>query len=397
MDRHLILALLLAGLVFNQASVQAEAAFQLQEGDRVAFLGGGIWEQDRTHGFLETRLTRRFPEAHVLFRNFGWGGDTVRGIARTSGYQNPEGFARLLKEVLTWKPTVVVLGYGLNESFAGPEALPGFVEDYRKLLEALGPLKARCVLLSPTYHEDLGRPLPDPTVHNQHLQAYTAAIKQLAADRKYYFIDLFHPLRQASQPSTGQKVTTNGIQLSALGYSLAAKQVEEQLGLQSAPWRLELDAAGKVVAATGTKVEISSGKKGVQFRCTDDVLPAVGVGIALYRRVLAVRGLPPGDFLLTIDGQEVLTGSAQEWQQGIVLRSGPEDGQAEKLLAAIRKKNDLWYRRWRPFNDHSRHWTYLRGDYQLYDEEIAALEKTIAQLRRPVAHHYALILKGKTP
>src|SRR5262249_2075928 len=154
----------------------APRPFTLKDGDRLVFLGGGLVEQDRLHGQLEARLTGRHPDARLIFRNLGWGGDTVRGTARTGGYQNPDGLARLLKEVQELKPTVLFLGYGMNESFAGAQGLDGFLADYDRLLDRLAPLKARVVVLSSTSHEDLGRPFPDPAGHNRDLEAYTAAL-----------------------------------------------------------------------------------------------------------------------------------------------------------------------------------------------------------------------------
>src|SRR5436853_145845 len=88
------------------------ATFALKSGDRVVLVGGGGIEQERVHGYIETLLISRHPDADLVVRNLGWGGDTVRGAARTGGYQNPEGLARLLKEVHDLKPTVLVLGYG---------------------------------------------------------------------------------------------------------------------------------------------------------------------------------------------------------------------------------------------------------------------------------------------
>src|SRR5438477_12982594 len=131
--------LLLVPLGFGGS--QAVAPFALKDGDRVIFLGNGFIEQDRVHGHLETRLSSRYPDARIVFRNLGWAGDTVRGNARTGGYQNPDGLARLLKEVQEGKPSVLLLGYGMNESFAGPQGLAGFVKDYDQLLSKLGPLK----------------------------------------------------------------------------------------------------------------------------------------------------------------------------------------------------------------------------------------------------------------
>src|SRR6266704_75707 len=141
----------LAGPALGASGGERAPRFELKPGDRIVFLGSGLIEQERRHGYLETRLSRRVPEGSLIFRNLGWAGDTVRGTARTDGYQNPAGLARLLKEVQDWKPTVIFIGYGTNESFDGPPGLPGFREDYAKLLAKLTPLKARIVLLSPTY------------------------------------------------------------------------------------------------------------------------------------------------------------------------------------------------------------------------------------------------------
>src|SRR5581483_12333858 len=101
--------------------------FELRDGDRVVLLGSALIEYEQFHGYLETELLVRSPGRKLTFRNLGWSGDTVRGNARTSGYQNPEGLARLLREVKELKPTVLFLGYGMNESFAGPAGLADFV------------------------------------------------------------------------------------------------------------------------------------------------------------------------------------------------------------------------------------------------------------------------------
>src|SRR5687767_14518266 len=193
--RFLLSLTLLAAAAGGVRGAEPLPRFELRAGDRVVLLGSGLIEQERRHGYLETRLSRRVPEGSLVFRNLGWAGDTVRGIARTSGYQNPEGFARLLKEVQDYKPTVLFIGYGMNEAFEGPAGLPGFREDYAKLLAKLAPLKARIVLLSPTYQEDLDQPFPDPAAHNRDVEKYVAAIRQLAEEHKCAFVDLSQALK----------------------------------------------------------------------------------------------------------------------------------------------------------------------------------------------------------
>src|SRR6516162_8237608 len=95
------------GLWTLSAAGASEPLLSLKDGDRILFLGGGYVENDQEHAYLETRLQRRFPKTALTFRYMGWSGDTVRGGARTAGYQVPDGLARLEKEVFALKPTVI--------------------------------------------------------------------------------------------------------------------------------------------------------------------------------------------------------------------------------------------------------------------------------------------------
>src|SRR5690349_21609966 len=86
-------------------------AFELKDGDRVAFIGNTFVEREQSYSYLETLLRARWPERKITFRNLGWSGDTVYGHAR--GYfDGPEqGFARLNAIVHELKPTVIFISY----------------------------------------------------------------------------------------------------------------------------------------------------------------------------------------------------------------------------------------------------------------------------------------------
>jgi lysophospholipase L1-like esterase len=397
--RTLLLGPALALLLPGPAGAQAVAPFTLKDGDRVVLLGSALVEHEQFHGYLETRLTSRFPEATVTFRNLGWSGDTVRGTARTSGFQNPDGFARLLKEVRAQKPTVVFVGYGTNESFAGPAGLPGFVQGMETLLDQLAPLKARVVLLSPTFHEDLGRPFPDPAEHNRSLEQYTDALEALAGRRKLRFVNLFHPLLKikAADP---RRQTTNGLLPNQYGYWLIAREVERQLYSAPRTWAVELDRSGKLLGSVRAAVTgIKAGPDGLRFDVRPAVLPAppspTGVP-EVPRPSWRVTGLPPGRHALRVNGREEKQVRAGQWS-GYGIRLWPADAlrQTEKLRAAVVKKSETFYRRWRPFNDHERHWEYIGGDFKLYDDDVAREEAVIAGLRRPAALHCEIVpVKG---
>jgi lysophospholipase L1-like esterase len=191
---------------------------ELKDGDRVALIGGTFIEREQNYGYLETLLISRWPDRKITFRNLGWSGDTVHGHAR--GYfDGPEqGFARLNAIVHELKPTVILLGYGMSESFDGEAGLPAFRAGLERMLDMLKDLGARTVLIGPIKHENHGPPMPDPAEHNRVLRLYADTMKNVAAKRGHRFIDLYEGL----QPEEGRRLTENGIHLSQDGYHRAA-------------------------------------------------------------------------------------------------------------------------------------------------------------------------------
>jgi lysophospholipase L1-like esterase len=376
----------------------SQGPLTLNDGDRVLLLGSALIEHEQDHGFLETRLTQRFPDASITFRNFGWSGDTVSGTARTSGFQNPDGFARLLKEVHAYKPTVIFIGYGMNESFSGPQGLPSFVQGFTTLLDKLGPLEARIVVLSPTCQEDLGRPFPDPGAHNRHLELYSTTLAKIAADRKLWFVDLFHPLAGFKKMDPKRKLTTNGLLPNEAGYGIIAREVEEKLFGSRPSWSIELDRSGKVLKSVGAKVEeVKAVDRKLSFAIKPVFLAApTGAAVRVPGPRLRVEGLTQGSYVVRINGQDMQQASDTEFEEGVSLRTDPTLLQTHKLRAAIIKKGELFARRWRPFNDHERHWGFIGDDFKLYDMEIAAQERVIANLRRPPSLGVEIVLKEKT-
>jgi lysophospholipase L1-like esterase len=186
---------------------------KLSDGDRVVFVGSTIVERDQEYGFFETYLHQLFPAANFTFRNLGWSGDTVWGEARAEFGPPTDGYKRLVTEVIAAKPTLLLIAYGMNESFDGEAGLAKFVQQYNTLLNDLAKTNAKIWLIAPNRHEDLGRPLPDPTEHNKQLKAYTEAIANIASQRGYGFVSLYDLL------PTDRPLTDNGIHFTQVGYA----------------------------------------------------------------------------------------------------------------------------------------------------------------------------------
>ena len=232
------LILVAAASLARAQDKRAAKPFELLDGDRVVLVGGTLIEREGQLGYIEAMLTSRFPGRNVTFRNLGQSGDTVLADARNlnSGWAAfgpaDQGFKRLEKLIGEIKPTVIIANYGMTESFEGEKRLPEFTKGYERLLDMMVKSAGgtpRVVLMSPNYHEDLGRPLADPAEHNKSLEAYRDAIAKLADGRGYRFVDLFTPLKEAG---SDQPWTDNGIHLKPSGYYRLAGVIATSLGLK---------------------------------------------------------------------------------------------------------------------------------------------------------------------
>ncbi len=197
----------LVGLLYLFAPRNAQSdeppRLELKDGDRVVLVGDTLIERDQRYGYLETLLSIKNPDKNLIFRNLGWSGDTVGGISR-SGFDPPEaGFEQLRQQIQAVKPTVVLVGYGMADSFASQAGLAAFETGLSKLLNLIDSTKARVALMSPVAHADLGRPLPDPTAHNRDLALYRDVIKRVAQAARGRFCRPVRPVRAETHDQAG--------------------------------------------------------------------------------------------------------------------------------------------------------------------------------------------------
>ncbi len=201
--------------------------FEIEDGDRIVWIGNTLVEREQRYGYWETALHAAFPDKQFTLRNLGWSGDTVHGDAR-AGFENAaKGFERLVSLTLELKPTVIFVSYGTNESFEGEAGLPKFEKGLEKLLDALKPSKARVVLFSPMQVEAMpGRDSSAVEARNATLQRYGDAVKGIASRHCHNYADLFS---QFSYIRGMGPYMDNGIHLTAKGYKLFAHHVLQSL------------------------------------------------------------------------------------------------------------------------------------------------------------------------
>lgn len=318
----------------------ATPPFELQDGDRVLFIGDTFFEREVDYGHIETRLTAAFPDRNVTFRNLAWAGDTPLGRARASFDWNKteaDWLKRVKEQVALVTPTVAFLSYGMTAALESGEAsIPKFKEDMGKLMDAIEEVseqKVRFVLLGPIPCELW---VPNATEQNPALRLYEAAIRDFAAERSAYFVDLINAWPEFAYkggPKIVHSRTVDGIHLKPLGQNIVAIRIQSRLGIPSAN----------------------------EFQSTLRIPPAAE--------------------------KPYISKEERARMDRFVAEANRPDSPSEILRSAIRKKNELFFHRWRPAN-----WTYLLGfrkheqgqnavELPKFEPFIAEWEARIAKLR----------------
>lgn len=214
----------LALCLFVTVLSAGDARVPLRAGDTVLWYGNSLVERVLEHGECEALVQLATPGG-VKVRSLAWTGDEVGHRLR------PEGYVDHLRSLLTaWPAQVVMVGFGMNESFAGAAGLPEFRNQYLDLLRELQRRheRARLVLLSPSAVADG----PDREARNRDLAAYSAVIGELAAAHQAIWIDLFSATNRAFAADGGpythnQRPTDAGLRIMArlLAEALAGPEV----------------------------------------------------------------------------------------------------------------------------------------------------------------------------
>ncbi|MEN9633476.1 MAG: hypothetical protein RL077_1880, partial [Verrucomicrobiota bacterium] len=254
MMKRALLSFLAGWLVLSAA----RAAVPLAKDDLLLFYGGGMVERMLESGNLEAHLQLAHPEKNLRVRSLAWTGDEV-------GYRlRAEGYVEHLKTLLAkWPANVVVLGYGMNESFAGRAGLGEFRVQFEAHLREVARLhpNAKLVLLSPIAVQEAGP-------RNAEIAAYSSVIAELAKARGALFVDLF-AASQLAYAKSPVPLTTQGIHLNAagnreLGVVIARALLGEAAVARVPTWRVD-DVAEAAAQKARYVADVVRPKNGVVY------------------------------------------------------------------------------------------------------------------------------------
>ncbi|MEL6110748.1 MAG: SGNH/GDSL hydrolase family protein, partial [Planctomycetota bacterium] len=191
-------------------SLPTRLPLSLPKEARIALIGNMLLERSQYFGYFETLLQQRYPEHRLRIRHLGWPADTATLQPR------PDNFADTEQHLFHEKADVILVALGFNESFAGTDGLPQFIESTRDYIAKLQTLAfnetsaPRIVLLSPIANEDISGVAA--ATNNSNLKSYSDALRTIAGEQSVGFIDLYTPSLEAMK-SPGDDLTINGVHL----------------------------------------------------------------------------------------------------------------------------------------------------------------------------------------
>lgn len=330
----------------------AEPSAALKSGDRVVFYGDSITEQRLYTRYVQQYVYVRHPDWDVRFFNAGWGGDTATG-----------GLARLERDVLWLKPTLVTLFFGMNDGgYKAPDAptTKQFTDSLAGIVAALKAKGVRVIVFTPgCVDPDRQKNLAEARYLDT-LEGLARAALDVARTSGVPGADVFHPMLACQTALKRQDpqftMIPDGVHPSPAGHLVVAKVMLEALGLEPFP------ALGRIDLETGRSETLSLTKKSdadvllqtkapaaVPFWIAEgstDVARVCGLLDDLAGQRLLVTGIASGGWELSIDGAPAGRYAAADLARGVAV-PGTWSDEGRDVHDLIVRRENAYYETWR--------------------------------------------------
>lgn len=213
----------------------------LQKGDRIVFAGDSITEDGAAETGFQTVLKAwlkgnpNSPAVHLV--NAGLSGDRVTDVQQ-----------RFDRDVLAQKPTVVVLGIGINDVWRGKDGTPKdrYEAGLRELVGRSRKAGARVILCTPS---TIGERKNGGNEFDKTLDEYAAICRTVAKDTAASLCDwrraFVEHLRDHNKHNEADNVLTrDGVHLNEAGNRLVAEQLARALEIEIPARGLATEVAG---------------------------------------------------------------------------------------------------------------------------------------------------------
>ncbi len=363
-------------------SDKRESAFALKDGDRVVFFGDSITEQRLYTTYVEHFILTRYPNRRITFINTGWGGDSVSSN-ECKPCAGVGGMARIKRDVIDHKPTVVTLLFGMNDGRYrdfDEATLKVYLDGLSAIIrEIKNKTRARIYVMTPTVYDGTRHtPWSHTDRYNDVLDRYSEAAKKIAARENLPVIDLHSvttdALTQAKKQDSSYTFANDGVHPEPDGQLVMAAEILRAWGAPAKGEEINRQtsveenkpASLNISAPLPWPVPLPSEKlRGARPEITE-----IG-GINLR-----VTGLASGRYNVTVDGADQGEHTAERLASGIALGELSKKAieQSTAVAGYVRRRADLFFWRWRqlelPFG----------AEYKTTAGAVSALDLLIAEM-----------------
>jgi acyl-CoA thioesterase I len=184
-------------LAKSKAKLVAGGPFKvIGYGDSIT-AGGEASSVDLQYGprWVAESLRKRFPKAEITYENGATGGDAT-----------PQGLARLEEKVLTRKPDLVLVAFGMNDHNVGSTPLPAFEQNLKAIVTRIRERTGADVIFLSTFP-----PHPDWHYGSHQMEKYADATKRAAAELQAPYADVYGVWQQVLKRKDPASLLGNNI------------------------------------------------------------------------------------------------------------------------------------------------------------------------------------------
>jgi lysophospholipase L1-like esterase len=378
---------------------QKRSDFALKDRDRVVFYGDSITEQRLYTSYIEHYVLTRYPDRRVTFINTGWGGDKV-----SSNDCKPcagvGGLARLKRDVIDHRPTVVTLLFGMNDG-QYRDFDPAISKVYEDGLTAIirelkSKTGARIYVMTPTVYDGTRHtPWSKTDRYNDVLDRYSEAVKAIAQREGLDVVDLHsvttEALARMKKDDSDYTFAPDGVHPQEDGQLLMAAEILRAWGAPVGGLELSkqvtLDPDGTTSLSVAAPLPWPEPLPSEKLRRLKPMITDIG------KVLLLLTGLPSGEYKIAIDGKDAGQYTSQALSGGIPvsLLSAKATDDTRKLAGLVRKRCDLFFLRWRQIE------APFATEYQSTSKAVSSLDLLIAEMQERTRllgafHKYQLVV-----